>query len=546
MENSLDYAKQLASYSYKLENVQHLTLNEAYFQQDSSLNGMLIFLEGEGDLTMDGRSYPLRQQKVFLLSPNSDAKLSVPLSRRADYYYIQFYVLQAADRGLFVPIDMNAPYEVYPPHFHILIDKVQEMDTCNHSSDSWENMKAAMLLQELIVILFKESVAKEKRESSEAIPLTLEYMERNYPLAITREKLAEIAGLNADYFSRAFKKQFHKSPMEYLNEIRINQAKQLLVQSGESLRSIAQSVGFSDEYYFSRKFKEEIGCSPRSYSKKMKETYKIASLNHQTTGHLIALGIVPYAAVINHAYPVTSRLRNTIALGRTAPDLDRLVTSNPDIIVMSGTRQAVPSPNERLMLQIAPTITLQYGLEWRAHFLSVAKLVNKESEAIRWLEKYESKASMIRSSIRSRIGDEPILILGVGEGTLCVYGHRNLGSVLYGDLQMTAPEGVRGITHFMEVLPEHLHKFEAARILVTSFRHNGTAHMDQMIRHEVKALYANPHWLDLKAVRNKRVYGMYDSHHLYTSYNPLSHQLFLDKVHQLLMSESADPLLLMR
>ncbi len=101
----------------------------------------------------------------------------------------------------------------------------------------------------------------------------------------------------------------------------------------DSFRSIAQSVGFSDEYYFSRKFKATTGRSPTSYVNSIKYSGKIASLKHLLTGHLVALGIEPYAAVINSAYPVTTRFRSTIAVGDTQPDLEKLMTARPDLIV---------------------------------------------------------------------------------------------------------------------------------------------------------------------------------------------------------------------
>ncbi|WP_372813834.1 helix-turn-helix domain-containing protein [Paenibacillus sp.] len=537
MNNSSHLSTRLAACLYKLEDSQHVISNETLFQHDNSLYGMLLFMEAEGDIVIDGRSYPLQRQKIFIVSPGAYVKLSIHPSSQADYYYIKFYALQPADPGHFVLAELKCPDELYTAHFQFLADMVQEMEKKHRSDSSWDAMKANMMFQEMIVALFKDTIHEQKSDLKQAIHLTLEYMEQYYPLHITREKLAEIAGLSADYYSRAFKKQVEKSPMEYLTEIRISQAKQLLVQSDGSFRSIAHSVGFSDEFYFSRKFKAETGYSPMSYVKKIKYSSKIASLNHQTTGHLIALGIEPYAAVINNAYPITARLRNTIAVGHSNPDLERLVTAKPDLIVASGSRHVEKSQKERIFNQIAPTITLHYSNDWRVHFQTIAKIVGKEKEANGWLERYERKAETIRKQIKSKIGDETFLIVGIGEGKMCVYGLRNMGTVLYGDLKLTAPQGVPGIAHYKEVTLEDLFEFEADRILLTSYRHNGTAQMDQAIRNEVGALYDNKQWHALKAVRNRKVYCMYDSQHLYTSYNALSHDLFLDKVHQLLMSD---------
>ncbi|WP_254611222.1 helix-turn-helix domain-containing protein [Paenibacillus sp. JMULE4] len=538
MDNGSHLSMQLAACQFRLEDIQHVNSNESIFQHDHSLYGMLLFKEAEGSIVIDGRSYSLQRQKIFIVSPGTYVKLFIQ-NEQADYYYIRFYALRPAGRGHFVLAELKCPDELFASHFQFLIDMVQKMEIKHRSDNSWDAMKANIMFQEMIITLFKDTIQEEKSDLQQAIRLTLDYMEQYYPLNITREKLAEMTGLSADYFSRAFKKQVKKSPMKVLTEIRINQAKQLLVQSGESFRSIAQSVGFSDEFYFSRKFKAETGCSPMNYVKKIKYSGKIASLNHQTTGHLIALDIEPYAAIINNAYPITTRLRNTIAVGHFNPDLERLMTAKPDLIVASGSRQVEKSPKERIFNQIAPTITLHFSKDWRVHFQTIAKIVGKEKEANDWLERYDWKADTIRKQIKSKIGDETFLIVGIGEGKMCVYGLRNMGSVLYGDLGLAAPKGVSGIAHYKEILLEDLLEFDADRILLTSYRHDGTAHMDQAIRNEVCALYANKQWHALKAVRNKKVYFMYDSQHLYTSYNPLSHDLFLDKMHQLLMADAA-------
>ncbi|WP_313997414.1 helix-turn-helix domain-containing protein [uncultured Paenibacillus sp.] len=501
---------------------------------------MLLFKEAKGDIVIDGRRYPLHRQKVFILSPNASVKLLIHSDDPADYYYIPFQALQAAaDLGHFAPAELKCPDELSVMHFNTLIEKVHEMKKKQLSGIRLYAMEANILFQELLVALFKNAVHEQKPDYSQAITLTLDYMEQNYRFPVTREKLAEMAGMSADYYSRVFRKKTGKSPMEYLTEIRINQARQLLVQSGDSFRSIAHSVGFSDEFYFSRKFKATTGRSPTAYVKQIRYSEKIASLKHLPTGHLIALGIEPYAAIINNAYPVTSRFRNTITVGDSMPDLEKLMAVKPDLIVTCESRDFGKSPKEKMFDHIAPTVTLPFFQNWRIHFQTVAKIVGKEKEANDWLEHYERKAETIRKQIKQKIGDDTVLIVGIGDGKMCVYGQRNIGTVLYGDLQLAVPKGAEEIAHYKEIYLEDLFAFEADRILLTSYKHDGTADMDHAIRNEASALFANKQWRALKAVRNRAVYCMYDSRHLYTCYSSLSHDLLLDKAHQLFMPESS-------
>ena len=182
-------------------------------------------------------------------------------------------------------------------------------------------------------------------------------------------------------------------------------------------------------------------------------------------------------------------------------------------------------------------MTLSYSESWRAHFRTIAGIVGKDKEAEDWLARYESKAAAIGKRIKKRTGDETFLILGIGQDRYVVYGQRNIGAVLYGDLNLPAPDGVKHIGHFKEIELDELPALEADRILLTIFRNDGTPSSEQAIRKQLRRLYASKQWQSLRAVRNGKVYGIYDGRHLYTSYNPLSHQLLLDKLQQLLLAD---------
>ena len=66
-------------------------------------------------------------------------------------------------------------------------------------------------------------------------------------------------------FTRLFKKYYGKSPTEYKVQIRIDQAKNMLIETDMRIKAIAESVGYSDALYFSRAFKKECGYSPSEY-----------------------------------------------------------------------------------------------------------------------------------------------------------------------------------------------------------------------------------------------------------------------------------------
>ncbi|WP_054705878.1 hypothetical protein [Bacillus sp. JCM 19041] len=136
--------------------------------------------------------------------------------------------------------------------------------------------------------------------------------------------------------------------------------------------------------------------------------------------------------------------------------------------------------------------------------------------------------------MHKQIGGETILILGIGDGVQCVYGTRNVGTVLYGDLQLSAPAGVENIPHYKEISLNELATYQPDRILLTVYRKNNKLPSNETIRNQISAFQSNAHWQSIKAVQQNKVYSIFEGRHLYTSYNPLSHQLVLDKMEQLL------------
>ena len=95
----------------------------------------------------------------------------------------------------------------------------------------------------------------------------LNYLNSEYASNITGELLEREFGGNFDYMNRTFKKVTGETIFRYLNRVRINHAKTLILNTPLKMSVIGTRVGFSDEYYFSRVFKKYTGKSPTEYAR---------------------------------------------------------------------------------------------------------------------------------------------------------------------------------------------------------------------------------------------------------------------------------------
>jgi AraC-like DNA-binding protein len=101
--------------------------------------------------------------------------------------------------------------------------------------------------------------------TSMLIKQVLAFLHQNYPLPINRKDIANAVGVSENYLSQIFRQEITISPWDYLNRLRIQRSKELLLNTQGTVTSIASQVGFNDSAYFSRVFHKLTGLSPQEF-----------------------------------------------------------------------------------------------------------------------------------------------------------------------------------------------------------------------------------------------------------------------------------------
>ena len=141
-----------------------------------------------------------------------------------------------------------------------------------------ENMEEKFWLctdAQSVLQLLRQDISRElqrlggERSLREMRPITeaKRYMQQHYRESLRLEDVSSAVGFNATYFSTLFKKETGQNFMDYLTELRISKAKELLCGDTLSVQDVAEMVGYSDLKYFSRLFKKATGVSPSDYKK---------------------------------------------------------------------------------------------------------------------------------------------------------------------------------------------------------------------------------------------------------------------------------------
>ena len=114
------------------------------------------------------------------------------------------------------------------------------------------------LVKELLIYLGNANPLKQNRKLTEI----LEYIEQNYSTSLSLSSISRKFSLSDSYVARLFKRELSCKMSEYINNVRISAAEELLLTTDMSVTEISAKVGYSDVYYFSKTFKRIVGSSP--------------------------------------------------------------------------------------------------------------------------------------------------------------------------------------------------------------------------------------------------------------------------------------------
>ena len=108
-------------------------------------------------------------------------------------------------------------------------------------------------------------LTKKEESAVDIIKTARAYIEQNYAKDLILDDVSKELMISPYYFSKLFKKRTGSTFIEYLTNVRIDKAKELLRNTNKSIKEICLDVGYADANYFSRAFKKNVGVTPSEY-----------------------------------------------------------------------------------------------------------------------------------------------------------------------------------------------------------------------------------------------------------------------------------------
>lgn len=176
----------------------------------------------------------------------------------AAYYYEQFFRL-----------NQECPL-IHPKNPEKLTGKIREIIELYQNDSSIDiDFRAIELLISLMTQIISDALpAAGKKKPNHYVQDTRQYIQEHYAESLSLEGLAKRVHISKFYLNRLFQKQIGMTPKEYITQLRLNRAKELLRQTDQSVLEICESIGFVNPSYFIRLFRRFENVSPGEYRKK--------------------------------------------------------------------------------------------------------------------------------------------------------------------------------------------------------------------------------------------------------------------------------------
>ncbi|RFB31518.1 helix-turn-helix domain-containing protein [Brevibacillus sp. VP] len=530
--------RRLDQYQWKLQEIELLKGNHykprPLIHQLTNSYALLIALQGQGHVLIDEQAHPLLKDGVYVCTPGQTLGIELTSEAEAHCYVIYFHVYQESgkrkshlksvrDKGLF-----GRGGEV-PHTISQLTMMCQKIDKQWKSPKSLDRFLGQISFLQLIHTLMNNRYVRIE-DSKTTIAKAKTYIDTHFNKSLCLDDLAKIAGVSPKYFGELFKKTYGIGAIEYVTKVRMNQAKQFMSRPQVRLKDVAHQIGYNDEFYFSRKFKQEVGVSPTTYMKRRQK--RIAIYSHRLLGYVLALEVIPYAAPLHPKWSSIyyEKYRTEIPIHLSAYRIDYkwqsnievLEQINPDLIISIDQLEV----KEKAKLEQAGSVSYVSwsDTDWRTQFLQTAALLQVSRDADMWLASYDRKVKMIRDKISETIKNDTFLIIRLLKQNIYVYSNSSMTQVFYGDLQMIPAHPLHEGGIDEKITIQELARYDPDHILVLACPETETLHY-------WKHLQMTAEWQELRAVRLNKVHEILSNP--WRDYSPLAHERLIEDVYRL-------------
>lgn len=279
-------------------------VNDISFESEYKLRERVLYdhefifgLSGEARMQYGGEEYHLGRSDLFYLKPNIKNELFIEEGKKfrahcvhfdwvlvdeqfgftAEQYYMRSnfsqeereYVERLKKRPAYEVPDFCVPTLMTGIEYDIMAPMFKKLYHCFCQSDISSRLKERALFMQIVAELLSQQLTEHGVQKGhyhqKTMSHAINYMKEHYMEELNTPLLAKQFGLSPKYFGVLFKSMTGMAVYEYLLNIRMQNAKHLLIHSQKPLNQISEEIGIRDVFYFTKLFKHHEGITPGKY-----------------------------------------------------------------------------------------------------------------------------------------------------------------------------------------------------------------------------------------------------------------------------------------
>jgi len=210
------------------------------------------------------REFQLRPGRLYLIPAGTTFDFWCP--RRFTQYWVHFTATSVG--GLDALRYLACEYESAVDDVRKTRAMIRALETAASGHQPADVLRANGLLMQLLAHFPARAEAPSRARADEGIrrfAAVLGYVEANLGAPLRVSRLAAVAHLERTYFARAFRARFGVTPARYVQRLRLDRAKRMLLETDLTLRTIADRNGYTDVHHFAKSFKKLTGTTPGAF-----------------------------------------------------------------------------------------------------------------------------------------------------------------------------------------------------------------------------------------------------------------------------------------
>ncbi len=240
---------------------------------------LIYCVDGSGWYLLDGQRYHVSRDQYFILPAGKAHAYGSDEGQGWTIYWIHFRGTHAATyaEGALTPHTIRVSQD---SRLRTRIDIFEELLSTLHSGQTIDDLRyASSLLQYFLASMrylhqFRYAKDGDVRITDAAggaafgldvVAAAVHFMRENLERHISLQDVLDYVGYSQSHFSSLFRQRMGKSPMAYMNLLKMQYACHLLKTTAMHVNQICYKVGFEDPFYFSRLFTKTIGVAPSAY-----------------------------------------------------------------------------------------------------------------------------------------------------------------------------------------------------------------------------------------------------------------------------------------